>query len=115
MDDVILVKEFKYFLNEYFRQHRFNDPEYHDIQYNGEQKERPINLEMNIIQSIKPTKILTKEILFMFFEWYEKERLNEDIEDWRIISPNFGEIMTNFGKVSFSTNGRFEDLIIEIN
>lgn len=109
-------RTFTVFLNNAFRLHRFLDPAYKDTTYTGEHIERPFDFDIYIIQRIVQTESFTKQTLFEFIKWYEKEkeRNTEDIIGWEIYGSHSGGIITEFGKVTFQVNNSCDNILIEI-
>jgi hypothetical protein len=110
----ILDYNFLYMINHYFRGKRFENilPKYYDgiLLSNSE---IPKDIDIYTMQQVKYG--LTKENLNLFIEWYQNERQNKDIGEWKMISDGSGRIETNFGYVNFQVNINNETIIICIN
>jgi hypothetical protein len=96
---VNLEKKFDYFLNQYLRGKR-----YHNI--------LPQNIGIYLMQQVKTG--LTKENIFQFITWIENESMKTGIDGWKILFEESGEILTDFGYVSFDACDIQKNIIIRI-
>jgi hypothetical protein len=102
-----LEKKFEYFLNNYFRGKRYENytlDYYYDI---------PQNISIHLMQQVK--RGLTKENVIPFITWIEIERNKTGIEGWKILFEDVGEILTDFGYVSFEACDIQRNVIIRIS
>jgi len=105
-----LQKNFKYFLNQYFRGKRYKNytpvitNQYYDI---------PQNISIHLMQQVREG--LTKENVILFITWMEIEKNKTDIEGWKILCEDCGEIQTEFGYISFEACDIQKNVIIRIS